>query len=286
MVDVQGALTRCPKFRWLLLVFYGIASRGFIGAARSRGTRRRRPTRAASACLWGDTIRSAAEMKVWIEVRPDEDCTRTTDPKRTACEAVSLYDCWKRGILPVFHYNRIDVIRPCVSLDGSFFNAQHTVQAIWGEGLHDLIWGGARDGPSPILTSDCQSAPSQIHGLVAMSICEAMPSAGRTETKNETNTKESNMSATDRLVTDLKRIVRNSEELLHTAKDAVGDKAQEIRERLTDALDAAKRTCRDLEDKAIEGAKAADKTIRDHPYQSIGVAFGVGLLIGVLVTRK
>ena len=36
----------------------------------------------------------------------------------------------------------------------------------------------------------------------------------------------------------------------------------------------------------IAGAKAADKTIRDHPYESIGVAFGLGLLIGVLVTRK
>ena len=94
------------------------------------------------------------------------------------------------------------------------------------------------------------------------------------------------MSATDRLVTDVKRIVRDSEELLHTTKDAVGDKAQEVRERLTHALVATKRTCRDLEDKAVEGAKAADKTIRDHPYQSIGVAFGVGLLIGALVTRK
>ncbi len=94
------------------------------------------------------------------------------------------------------------------------------------------------------------------------------------------------MSATDRLVTDLKRLVRDSEDLLHTTKDAVGDKAQEVRERLTDALDATKRTCRDLEGKAIEGAKAADKTIREHPYQTIGVAFGVGLLIGVLVARK
>jgi ElaB/YqjD/DUF883 family membrane-anchored ribosome-binding protein len=94
------------------------------------------------------------------------------------------------------------------------------------------------------------------------------------------------MSATDRLLTDLKRIVRDSEELLHTTKNAVGDKVQEVRERLADALDTAKRTCRDLEDKAIEGAKAADKTIRDHPYQSIGAAFGIGLLIGVLVSRK
>ena len=94
------------------------------------------------------------------------------------------------------------------------------------------------------------------------------------------------MNATDRVLTDLKRIVRNSEELLHTTKDVVGDKAEEVRERLMAALDATKRTCLQLEDKAVEGAKAADNAIREHPYQSIGVAFGVGLLIGVLVTRK
>ena len=91
---------------------------------------------------------------------------------------------------------------------------------------------------------------------------------------------------TDKLVTDLKRVVHDSEEILHATKDAVGEKAREVRERLADALDSAKRTCRRLEDKAIEGAKAADRTIRDHPYQSLGVAFGVGLLIGVLVTRR
>ena len=91
---------------------------------------------------------------------------------------------------------------------------------------------------------------------------------------------------TDRLVTDLKRIVQDSEELLHATKDAVGDKASEVRERLTGALDAAKRTCHRFEEKALDGAKAADRSIRDHPYQSIGVAFGVGLLIGALVTRR
>jgi ElaB/YqjD/DUF883 family membrane-anchored ribosome-binding protein len=91
---------------------------------------------------------------------------------------------------------------------------------------------------------------------------------------------------TDKLVTDLKRIVHDSEEILHATKDAVGEKAHEVRERLTNAVESAKRTCRRLEDKAIEGAKAADRTIRDHPYQSLGVAFGVGLLIGALVTRR
>ena len=91
---------------------------------------------------------------------------------------------------------------------------------------------------------------------------------------------------TEKLVTDLKRVVRDSEDLLQATAGAVGDRAHQVREKLSDALESAKRTCRKLEDKAIEGAKATDKVIREHPYQSIGVAFGVGLLIGVLVTRK
>ncbi len=91
---------------------------------------------------------------------------------------------------------------------------------------------------------------------------------------------------TDKLITDLKRLVSDSEELLHATKDAAGDKAHEVRERLADALESAKRSCRRLEDKAIEGAKTADRTIRDHPYQSIGIALGVGLVIGVLVAKK
>ena len=40
------------------------------------------------------------------------------------------------------------------------------------------------------------------------------------------------------------------------------------------------------EEKAVERAKAADRVIRDHPYQTIGIAFGLGLLIGVLARRK
>ena len=37
--------------------------------------------------------------------------------------------------------------------------------------------------------------------------------------------------------------------------------------------------------KARERAKAADKVVRDHPYQTIGVAVGLGVLIGALARR-
>ena len=35
----------------------------------------------------------------------------------------------------------------------------------------------------------------------------------------------------------------------------------------------------------VERAKAADKVVRDHPYQTIGIALGVGVLIGMSARR-
>jgi ElaB/YqjD/DUF883 family membrane-anchored ribosome-binding protein len=92
--------------------------------------------------------------------------------------------------------------------------------------------------------------------------------------------------STDRLVTDLKRVVHDSQDLLHSSAEVAGDQARMMRERLAEAMESAKETCRKLEQKAAAGAKATDKIIRENPYQSIGVAFGIGLLIGVLVARK
>ncbi len=40
------------------------------------------------------------------------------------------------------------------------------------------------------------------------------------------------------------------------------------------------------EEKAVDRAKAADRAIRGHPYQTVGLAFGLGLLIGLLACRR
>lgn len=57
----------------------------------------------------------------------------------------------------------------------------------------------------------------------------------------------------------------------------------EVTERLVDDLKAV---IQRAQEKAVERAKAADKVIRDRPYQTIGLAFGLGLLIGILARRK
>jgi ElaB/YqjD/DUF883 family membrane-anchored ribosome-binding protein len=51
-------------------------------------------------------------------------------------------------------------------------------------------------------------------------------------------------------------------------------------------LSEIKAMLQNAEEKAVEQAKAADRVIREHPYQTIGLAFGLGLLIGVLARRK
>jgi len=95
-----------------------------------------------------------------------------------------------------------------------------------------------------------------------------------------------NTVSAEKLVTDLKRVVHDSEELLQSSAGAVGEKAHEMRERLAQTLESAKAACRRLEERAMHAAKATDHVVREHPYPSIGIAFGIGLLVGVLVTRK
>lgn len=92
--------------------------------------------------------------------------------------------------------------------------------------------------------------------------------------------------ANERLMSDLKSVVSDAEALMKATAGQAGEKVNEMRGRLATALESAKATCRQLEEKTVAAAKATDRTIREHPYESIGVAFGLGLLLGVLVTRK
>ncbi|MCI0534300.1 MAG: DUF883 family protein [Verrucomicrobiales bacterium] len=92
--------------------------------------------------------------------------------------------------------------------------------------------------------------------------------------------------ANQRLTGDLRLVVRDAEDLLKATTGEAGEKMKEVRKRLASALESAKAACERLQDKTVQAAKATDRVIREHLYESIGVAVGVGLLIGVLVARR
>ena len=89
-----------------------------------------------------------------------------------------------------------------------------------------------------------------------------------------------------KLVQDFKVVVQDAESLAKATASDLGDKARDARVRLAASLESAKANFHRMEERAMDGARATDQVIRSHPYESLGVAFGVGLLVGLLVTRK
>ncbi len=92
--------------------------------------------------------------------------------------------------------------------------------------------------------------------------------------------------STEKLLQDLRAVVHDGEELLKAGASELSERGMAAKERLAAALEAAKETRRKLEERALAGARATDRVIREHPYESIGIAFGVGMLIGILINRK
>ncbi|MDN3546405.1 MAG: YqjD family protein [Roseateles asaccharophilus] len=93
-----------------------------------------------------------------------------------------------------------------------------------------------------------------------------------------------------RLVSDLHAVVAEAESLLRATAGHAGEGASELRAKVQATLDRAKDNLHDLQDAAVERAKAAgratDAYVHENPWQSIGVAAGVGLLLGMLIARR
>jgi ElaB/YqjD/DUF883 family membrane-anchored ribosome-binding protein len=91
---------------------------------------------------------------------------------------------------------------------------------------------------------------------------------------------------TDKLVKDLKTAANDAEELIKATAGEINEKSRETRLRLKTALETARESCDALQEKAVEGVKVTDRTIRTHPYESLGIALGVGVLLGFFVGRR
>ena len=72
-----------------------------------------------------------------------------------------------------------------------------------------------------------------------------------------------------------------------TAARQAGEHLAETGRETVSRIGAAWETAKNnIQEKAVTSARATDRVIRDHPYESIGIAFGVGVLIGVLINRR
>jgi len=94
----------------------------------------------------------------------------------------------------------------------------------------------------------------------------------------------------DKLVSDLRVVISDTEELLRATAGAAGEKVGDLRERLSLRLRDAKERLIDLEAAVVEKTKAAaratDDFVHEEPWKAVGVGAALGLALGVLIGRR
>jgi ElaB/YqjD/DUF883 family membrane-anchored ribosome-binding protein len=92
------------------------------------------------------------------------------------------------------------------------------------------------------------------------------------------------------LIDDLTAVIKDAESLLRVTAEQTGDKVEEIRARAEETVRNAKARLGEVEEQALERARElagdADEYVRGNPWQAVGIAAGVGLLVGLLMSRR
>jgi len=87
------------------------------------------------------------------------------------------------------------------------------------------------------------------------------------------------MEPAENMMKDLRAVLADAEELLRATAEEAGPKVQEVRARAEESLRAAR--------EHLKGAGGElDSQVRANPWAAVGIAAGVGLVVGILLSRK
>ncbi|EON10950.1 membrane protein [Pandoraea anapnoica] len=91
-------------------------------------------------------------------------------------------------------------------------------------------------------------------------------------------------------MTDIKSVLADAEDLLKQAANTTGERASELSDKALTLLKQAKEKASDVQvvvvEKSKQAARATDDYVHDHPWQAVGIAAGIGVVIGLLLNRK
>lgn len=92
------------------------------------------------------------------------------------------------------------------------------------------------------------------------------------------------------LINEFKAVITDAEGLLKATANTSGEKIAEVRSKAEKSLSIAKAKLADAQDEMLARTKAAAKVtdvyVHENPWRSIGVAAGVGVVIGLLIGRR
>jgi ElaB/YqjD/DUF883 family membrane-anchored ribosome-binding protein len=92
------------------------------------------------------------------------------------------------------------------------------------------------------------------------------------------------------ILEDLRAVVRDAEELLRATGGEMGDRVDEVRERIGEKLESARERLHDIGGDKGEKVRAAARTtenyIKENPWTALLIAVGVGFLLGGAGRRR
>lgn len=94
----------------------------------------------------------------------------------------------------------------------------------------------------------------------------------------------------EQLISDFKVVVADAEALIKATANQGGEALANLRSKAEKSLSVAKVKLADAQEALVEkskvAAKATDEYVHENPWKSVGVAAGVGLVIGLLIGRR
>lgn len=106
---------------------------------------------------------------------------------------------------------------------------------------------------------------------------------------NDNSTRAQGEVSKEKLMQDLQLVVSDAEELLKATAGQAGDKVSAARERIQESLGAARARLGEAQEAMLEktkqAARATDEYVHENPWRAVGIAAGVGLVVGMLISR-
>lgn len=95
---------------------------------------------------------------------------------------------------------------------------------------------------------------------------------------------------TSEMLDESQELLQDAEQLLAQAAAAGGSEAQALYARVAERLRVAKGQIIHAEEQVVKHAKHAakvtDNYVHEHPWQAVGIAAAVGVLVGMLISRR
>ena len=112
-----------------------------------------------------------------------------------------------------------------------------------------------------------------------------IPSAALTRGAKDGDCRMITEASPEKLVRDVRVLLNDAEELIKATMGDIGERTREGRAKLAGALAVTRETCNQLDRRLAQRVRAANAIVQKRPFEMIGVAFGMGMVLGILLDR-